>query len=100
MSTRFSNPSPKFSRGKIAQAFVALATFLSALWLPWPMTAVLAVAAALWLPLLPLATGILLDALYYAPGTAWFPYGTLLGLLVTVASYLVRTRLAAGIISE
>jgi hypothetical protein len=72
---------------------LTLASFASAFLFPWPLTALLALAAASWEPLAPLAAGILLDALYWTPAAGAWPYATLAGLLATVAAYFVRGRL-------
>ncbi|HVM58747.1 MAG TPA: hypothetical protein VMT80_00205 [Candidatus Paceibacterota bacterium] len=79
--------------------FVIL-TLASVAVFPWPVPAVLALSVAVYEPLVPLAAGLFADTLYYAPHAAFIPYFTLAGLLVSVASYLVRRRLRAGIIGE
>ena len=80
---------------KIALTVLALT---SAFIFPWPVTALLALFSALWLPLLPVTVGILVDALYYAPHASLLPWGTVAGAFVTAASFFVRRRLAARII--
>lgn len=67
----------------------------SLLLFPWMVTAVLALLAAVFVPLLPLALGMLADALYLPPH-AW-PLATLAGLIATLAAFLVRRRLSASI---
>lgn len=83
------------TRGAVA-VFVLISAFI----FPWIYTAGIAFVTALWIPLLPLAAGILLDILYYAPHAHWFPLGTVLGALVTLVAHFVRTRLKAGIIDR
>lgn len=79
---------------------LTVATFLSVLIFPWPLTMSLVLLGALWIPLLPLAAGIMSDALTYAPSATIVPYGTLIGALLSAGSVAVRTRLSAGIIGE
>ena len=73
-------------------------TLFSALVLPWVVPALAALALSVWVPLAPFATGLLLDALYWAPHAAWLPWGTVLGALTTAAAYFVRTRITTRII--
>lgn len=82
------------------RALATLLTLASALFFPWPVPALLALSIAVYDPLVPLAAGLFADTLYYAPHAAFLPYFTLAGLLVTLLSYFVRRRLAAGIIGE
>ena len=79
---------------------IAIFALVSAFVFPWAFTAGIALVAALWIPLLPLAVGLLLDILYYAPHAHWFPLGTVLGAVVTLLAHIVRTRLKAGIIDR
>ena len=87
---------PRFA---LVRALWTLGTLLGTLVLPWLVSALLALLGALWIPLLPLATGILYDLLYAAPHAHGFFSGTLLGALLTGLAYLVRTRVAPGIIT-
>ncbi len=82
-----------------ARGLSLAATLLAVFVLPWVIPALASLALALWVPLAPLSTGLLFDALYYAPHAARIPWGTVLGLSVTILAYLVRGRLAAGIIA-
>jgi len=66
---------------------------VSALVFPWQATVVLALGAAFFEPLMPLATGLLLDVLYYVPQTTLWPRFTLFGALVSVVALVVRSRL-------
>ncbi|MBI5405502.1 hypothetical protein HY972_00480 [Candidatus Kaiserbacteria bacterium] len=75
---------------------LALSALLSAVFFPWPLTAILALASAPLEPLVPLAVGILLDALYFAPESGSIPVLALSGLAVSVAAFFVRSRLLAG----
>lgn len=76
---------------------LTLVTFVSVLFFPWPLSALLATLSALSIPLLPLATGIFFDTLYYAPGSG-LPVFTVWGALLTAVAFFVRSRLNAGII--
>ncbi len=72
-----------------------LLTFLSAIYFPWPLTALLALACAVSEPLVPLAVGMFVDTLYYTTGVPHFvPYGA----LATIVALFVRSRLRTGII--
>jgi hypothetical protein len=82
------------------RGFLTIATLTSVIFLPWPFTLVLALASALYLPLLPLAAGIFSDVLYWGPAAGGLPLATLLGALVSVVAIIVRSRLTTGIIGE
>lgn len=71
---------------------------ISATFFPIPYTIALALSAAFVEPLTPLAVGLLLEALYYDPLTAHLPVYALIGAVVTVVSYFVRSQLRSGII--
>lgn len=70
-------------------------SFVSVLFFPWPLTALLAVAAAFLEPLVPLAAGLFADTLFYAPqeGLPLFSIG---GAIATVIALFVRSRLKTG----
>jgi hypothetical protein len=72
-------------------------TCISTVLFPWPLTALLALCASVVEPLIPLSAGLLTDALYLPQGVH-LPVATLLGLLVTLLTYFVRSRLATSII--
>lgn len=72
--------------------------FVSTVFFPWPLTAFLAVAGAVFEPLVPLAMGLFVDALYYAPLSGALPVFTFYGALATALAFIVRSRLSAGII--
>jgi hypothetical protein len=77
-----------------------LLAFVSAVLSPWPLTALLTLGIAIFEPLVPLAIGLFVDTLYYAPQAGAFPLSTLYGALVTVLAFLVRSRLKTSIIGE
>lgn len=68
-----------------------IATVISSALFPWQLTTVLAISVAVYEPLVPLASGLLIDVVYYAGGTPW---ATILGVLGTVLAYVVRGRLS------
>lgn len=72
-------------------ATLTVASFICAIFFPWPLTVVVALAATYYEPLVPLAVGIFADALYFVPGTG-VPLASLLGLAGTAAAYLLRSR--------
>ena len=78
--------------------FLTFFTLVSLLFFPWPFPAILALASAFFIPLLPLAAGLFADVLYYASGTETLPLFTLYGALVTGIALFVRSRLNASII--
>ena len=75
------------------RGLITLFTFVSALFFPWPLTALLAVIATATEPLVPLALGIFVDTLYYVPSASFLPLSTLLGALVTALAFFVHSRL-------
>jgi hypothetical protein len=75
-----------------------IATFLSALFFPWPLTAVLALGVSLSEPLVPLAAGLFADALYYTSSASALPFFTISGAIATGIAFFVRSRLKTGII--
>ena len=77
-----------------------LGTFLFVIFLPWPFAALLALAGAAYVPLLPLAAGIFADTLYWTSRVSVLPLFTLCGAVVALTAFLVRVRLKAGIIGK
>lgn len=73
-----------------------LAVFLSALFFPWPLTAVLALLVSLSEPLVPLAAGIFVDTLYYTRFGSALPIFSLSGAAVALVAFFVRSRLKTG----
>lgn len=80
----------------MSRALLALA-LLGPFLFPWPLTAALAVLAAVYFPIAPLAVGLLTDALYYAHGAAALPWWSVLGLIATLVAYSVRSFFEASI---
>lgn len=82
------------------QRIATVLVFLSALFFPWPLTAILALGVSLYEPLVPLAAGIFADALYYAPFSGTLPVFSFAGMIASGIAFLVRSRLKASIIGE
>lgn len=78
------------------RAVILVATFLSLVWLPWPMTVVLMVVASISFPLSGIAFGILFDLLY-APA-AGIPLGLLWGSAASIAGYAISRFIRERII--
>lgn len=79
---------------------LTFAALVSAVFFPWPLTAVLMLVSSSVEPLVPLAIGIFADTLYYTPRAGTLPVFAIFGALVTGIALLVRSRLRAGIIGE
>jgi len=79
------------------RGLLTLTTFVSIVVFPWPLSALLALAAAFLEPLVPLAAGLFADTLYYTP-QAGLPLFTVWGLAVSIVVVFVRSRLRTGII--
>ncbi len=75
-------------------------TFISTVLFPWPLTVLLALSVSFFEPLVPLATGLFADTLYYAPSVETLPLFTLYGAVATTIALFVRSRLRTGIIKE
>lgn len=82
------------------RAVLTSAALVSAILFPWPFTVLLALVASLTEPLVPLAVGILADTLYYSAARTALPFFTLVGVIGTIISLVVRSRLSASIIQE
>lgn len=77
---------------------LSAALLCSFVFLPWSVTMVLALVAGVVDPLLLVATGMLADALYYAPDTV-LPFYTLLALATAPFLHFVRQRVKTSIIT-
>jgi len=75
---------------------LVLLAFISVIFFPWPLTALLVLASSLSIPLLPLAAGLFADTLYYTPHATALPFATILGAVATGAAFFVRSRLRAS----
>lgn len=80
-----------------SKIFVVL-TFLSAVFSPWPLTALLALGVSIYEPLIPLAAGVFVDTLYYTPYGGALPVFAISGAVATAAAFFVRSRLSTSII--
>ena len=67
---------------------LSLGAILSAFFLPWPATALLAILAALFAPPVAFVAGCLVDFLYSGGGFPWF---ALCGLIVALIAQYVQT---------
>ncbi|HCR52072.1 TPA: hypothetical protein DIV48_00295 [Candidatus Kaiserbacteria bacterium] len=79
---------------------LTLLAFVSTIFFPWSFTAALAIAVALFEPLVPLAVGLFADTLYYVPHAGTLPVFTLYGAVATMLAFFVRNRLNASIIGR
>lgn len=82
------------------RGILTLATFASVVLFPWPFSVLLALASALFEPLIPLAAGLFADTLYYAPQAGMLPLFTLCGAALSAAAFFVRSQLKTGIIGQ
>ncbi len=57
---------------------------------PWGFTLFLTAVAAYFLPPVAILVGVLYDAFYYAPGAAFMPTATLIGIALAIAAYFIR----------
>lgn len=76
---------------------VLLATFLSLVWFPWPITVVLMVVSSIFVPLSGIVFGVLFDMVYAPVGAVSMPLGVLWGSAASLAGYIIsrfiRTRI-------
>jgi hypothetical protein len=84
----------------MTRGILTLMSFVSAVFFPWPLTVVLALASSIFEPLLPLATGLFVDTLYYTPHSGAIPLFTFCGTLATAIAFFVRSRLKTSIIER
>jgi hypothetical protein len=70
--------------------------------LPWQVAALLALIAAPFLPLAPVAVGLLADTLYLAPSASLhtLPVWTIAGIAVAVIALFVRRNVEARIMTS
>lgn len=68
---------------------VVLSLF-SPFFFPWPLTLLITLAAAFFVPCIALVVGVLIDVLYFVPGSALAPVASLLGLLGFVFMFFVH----------
>ena len=79
------------------RAIFVLLSFVSIVIFPWPLTVAFALITSFFIPLMPLAVGIVADAFYYGPSGS-LPLFTIYGVLATVIAFFVRHRLRASMI--
>jgi hypothetical protein len=77
---------------------IIIVACISLFWLPWPLSIVLLVLAAVYDPLAATGLGLLADVLYFAHGVYGFPYMTVLGIVIACIALFVRKFAEARII--
>lgn len=77
-----------------------ISAFLAPLYAPIGFAVVLALSAALFFPLAPLAVGLFVDALYFNAAANTLPLYTLLGAVASALALLVRSYGRARIIGR
>jgi hypothetical protein len=82
------------------RGIASCASMASVVLFPWPVAAVLAIVFSVQVPLLPVAVGLFTDVVYWHSFAGLIPLGTVAGCVCTIAAFLVRMRLNAGIIGE
>lgn len=78
---------------------VLVATFLSLVWLPWPITLVLMIASSISIPLSGIVFGVLFDMVYAPVGAVGIPLGVLWGSVASLLGYIISRFLQARIMS-
>lgn len=76
---------------------VIIAALVSPFWFPYPFTLVLSFAAGVVFPPLALFVGLLVDLVYFSTPSP-FPWGLILGGVVTLVAFFVRRFIKARII--
>ncbi|MCR4334079.1 MAG: hypothetical protein NUV60_03675 [Patescibacteria group bacterium] len=84
----------------IRNGILTIGTFVSVILFPWPLSALLAVGASFFEPLVPLAVGLFADALYFVPHVGAWPVYSAWGLILTATALFVRGRLSTSIIER
>lgn len=74
-----------------------IATALSLVWLPWPITIACMLAASVRVPLAGIIFGVLLDVFYAPFGAVHLPIGICVGALASLAGYGISRFLEARI---
>lgn len=66
---------------------------------PWPLALILGFIAAVFIPFLAPLLGVLVDSVYWTPGTG-LPYATMIGLvgflIASVVHRFMKTRIMGG----
>lgn len=74
--------------------------YISTIFFPWPLTALLAIFSSFSEPLVPLAVGVFADVLYYSPQTSVWPVCTILGAVCTAVALFVHSQLRTSIMER
>jgi len=75
------------------RGLLTILSFISVIFFPWFVTALLVLISSFYIPLLPLSIGLFADTLYYTPNNGLWPLFTIYGIVVTVVVLFVRSRL-------
>ena len=79
------------------KAALSVAAFLSPLLFPPFAVVLIALCAAFYVPPVALATGLVVDALYYVPGASAFPIATFFGFFGMIGAIFARRFIAARV---
>ena len=75
----------------------ALLALASPLLFPLGITIILAGVGAIVTPLLPLAVGLIFDALYWHGSASWLPWASLVGALLSIVAFFVHRYVRTSI---
>lgn len=78
------------------RGLVTIGTLSSVVFFPWQLSVALMTYAAVYEPLVPLAAGMLADALYYTSYSTATPFFSLYGAVATSIALFVHSRLRTG----
>jgi len=78
------------------RGIATIGALISVVLFPWPLSVALAVCAAVYEPLVPLAVGILFDVFYFTPQGTTLPFFTIAGAVGTGVALFVHSRLRTG----
>ncbi len=79
------------------RAIFILASVLSIFFFPYPATLLLSFLASLFLPVIGVATGALVEIIYATPQATSYPIGLLLGAAASAAALLIRRFVKARV---
>lgn len=78
---------------------ILVATFLSLVWLPWPLTLLLMIISSISIPLSGIVFGVLFDMVYAPVGAVGIPLGVLWGGTASLVGYTLSRFIRARIMS-
>jgi hypothetical protein len=76
-----------------------IATFLSLVWLPWPITLALMIVSSVSFPLSGIVFGVLFDMIYAPVGALGIPLGVLWGGVASLLGYVLSRFMQERIMS-